>query len=65
METWYTSYNRFERKIINRWHSQGFRYNRGHINLLRYSYQTTMFWGLSKGRKLSKENAIQGHPVLF
>jgi hypothetical protein len=65
MNSWYMSYNRFEKRIIRIWKKEGFKYNDGHIQLLRYSYQTLMFWSVAKYKKISEKNKPVGHPTLF
>lgn len=65
MKAWYLSYNRFEKRIIKQWKKKNFKYNAGHIQLLRYSYQTLLFWTIQNSDKISEKNKPAGHPVLF
>lgn len=65
MKAWYLSYARFEKRIIRKWGRSGFDYNAGNVHLLRYSYQTTMFWGIVNQKKLSAKNKGLGYPTLF
>ena len=59
MKAWYTSYNRFESRIKNRWDERGFNYHNGHVNILKYAYRTLCYWTSLKGNKISKENRIE------
>ncbi len=62
MKAWYLSHKRFEKRIIKRWGSNGFKFNAGHIQLLKYSYQTLMFWSIKKRKPISQRNKPAAHP---
>ena len=65
MKVWYNSQNRFNKRIIKRWEKQGFKYNAGHINILRYTYRTATFWEMVNENKVSEQNQTVGYPTLF
>ena len=65
MKAWYLSYNRFEKRILKKWNKKGFNYNAGNVQILRYAYDTLMFWSVLKEKKVSKKNSPIGHPKLF
>ena len=65
MNAWYLSYERFEKRIKSRWDKKKVKYNRGNVNILKYSYKTLMFWTVVKEGKISKSNKKHGHPRLF
>lgn len=65
MNAWYLSLNRFEKRIIKQWEKRGFRYNAGNVQLLKYAYDTVMFWSVAKEKKISEKNKPVGHPTLF
>lgn len=65
MKAWYSSYDRFESSIKKRWEKNKFDYHNGHLHLLRYSYQTMLFWAMINNKKISKKNALIGYPKLF
>lgn len=54
MNIWYLSYNRFEKRIIERWNKSGFKYHNGHINALRHAYETLLVWRCDE--KISAKN---------
>lgn len=59
------SYSRFETRIIKSWKKRGFMYNSSHVHILKYSYQTLMFWSILRSKKISEKNKPVGHPTLF
>jgi len=65
METWYTSYNRFEKKIIKRWDKRSFDYHDGHVNILKYAFRTLMFWASVKNKEVSENNRVETTIKLF
>lgn len=65
MKIFYSSFHRFESKIIRRWTRAGFVYNTGHIQLLRYSWRTSLYWANRKGERVSEKNRVDVDPVLF
>ncbi len=65
MEAWYLSRKRFEKRIIKRWEKRGFKWNKGHLTLLPYAYNTLMFWAQYNQPKVSQKNQEVGHPTLF
>lgn len=65
MKVWYLSEQRFINRIIRRWERNGFRYNPGHINILRYAYRALLYWSNVKKEKVSKANEVETHPMLF
>lgn len=65
MKVWYISYNRFEKRIVSKWKQRNFIYNQGHLNILRYAYQTATFWAMVNRSKISEVNKQKGYPKLF
>ena len=65
MDSWYTSYNRFENRIIKRWDKRSFDYHAGQINILKYAYRTLMFWSSVNNKKISKKNRVDTTIKLF
>ena len=65
MNAWYTSEKRFKNRIIKRWEKQGFNYNAGNINILRYSFRTLVYWASVQNQKVSRVNQVDTHPKLF
>lgn len=56
MKAWYLSHKRFEKRIIKRWKKRGFNYNDGHMQLLKFAYQTIMFWTIWRNEQGSTNN---------
>ena len=65
MKSWYTSQERFNSRIINRWEKRGFEYHNGHVNILRYAFRTLCYWSSLKGDNISKENKVEINMKLF
>ncbi len=65
MNVWYQSEKRFTKKIIGKWQKRKFNYNAGHVNILKYAYQTSCFWQMLKSGKVSNKNKSVGYPTLF
>lgn len=47
---------RFTKRIKRQWNERGFNFNEGHVQLLRYSWQTRLYWGAVRAEKASEEN---------
>jgi len=62
---WYTSQKRFNAKIVIRWEKRGFKYHAGHLQLLRFSYRTLMYWACINGAKVSTKNKVNTELKLF
>jgi hypothetical protein len=56
MKAFYSSPQRFNNQIIKRWNKRGFKFNAGHLNVLKYSWKTLLFWSLLNRKKLSQVN---------
>ena len=65
MQSWYTSQARFNAKIIKLWEKRGFRYNQGHVQLLRFAYRCLMYHSSLKSEKVSRANKVDCYPGLF
>lgn len=52
----YDGERRFTKRIKKRWTQKGFNYHEGHVQLLRYSWQTRLYWGAVRSEKASDEN---------
>ena len=58
MIAWYTTYPRFEKRILSSWKKRKFAYHAGHVNILKYAYRTLVYWSCVKGEKISEKNKI-------
>lgn len=65
MNSYYQSHDRFVNTIIKRWQKRGFKYHDGHVQLLKWSYRTLMYWSTLKGLKVSKINKVETTLKLF
>jgi hypothetical protein len=52
----YDGETRFTKRIKKGWENRGFNYHEGHIQLLKYSWQTRLYWGARRAEKASEEN---------
>lgn len=65
MNVWYLSERRFISRILKRWDKSGFKYNAGHLNILRYSFRAVLYWSNLNRQKVSKNNKIETQQKLF
>ena len=65
MNVWYLSETRFRNRIVKKWNKSGFKYNAGHLNILKYSYQTTILYVCLKNDKASYVNEDKNNFILF
>ena len=65
MKAWYLSEKRFKAAIIKQWEKSGFKYNAGHVNILRFAYRTVLFYENLNGSKVSKANCISTNQSIF
>lgn len=49
------SLEQYINEIITLWMLKGFKYHRGHVLFLKYSYYTVVKWQLRKGKKVDKK----------
>jgi len=52
----YDSYPRFENRIIRKWEKNCFKYNRSHLGILFYAWNTKLLFANLNGLKRSKKN---------
>lgn len=55
---YYDSYARFENRIMKQWVKKSFKYNYGHLQLLKYAWNTKLLFANLNGIKRSKINTI-------
>lgn len=65
MQAWYLSEERFKNRIVKDWERNGFNYNAGNVNILRFAFRTIMYWATLNNNKVSKKNQVDIHPKLF
>lgn len=56
MQTFYQSPLRFQKRIIHNWQRQGFKYNSGHVQLLRFAWIASLYWANRDGAKVAEIN---------
>lgn len=55
---YYDSLPRFTNRIIKQWTKQGFKYNSGNVQLLRFAWIAKVYWANKKALKMAKTNKI-------
>lgn len=58
MQTYYQSTTRFQKRIIHNWQKSGFKYNSGHVQLLRYAWIASLYLANRNGAKVAEVNKI-------
>lgn len=58
MQIFYQSPTRFQKRIIHNWQRSGFKYNAGHVQLLRFAWIASLYWANRNGAKVSEVNKI-------
>jgi len=58
MQTFYQSPLRFQKRIIRNWQKSGFKYNLGHVKLLRFAWIASLYWDNRNGAKVAEVNKI-------
>lgn len=58
MQTFYQSPTRFQKRIIHNWQKSGFKYNSGHVQLLRFAWIASLYWANRNGAKVAEVNKI-------
>lgn len=58
MQTFYQSPLRFQKRIIHNWQKSGFKYNPGHVQLLRFAWIASLYWANKSGEKVAEVNKI-------
>lgn len=53
---YYDGEKRFTKRIKKQWNDRGFKFNDGHVQLLRYSWKTRLYWGNRRLEKVSEAN---------
>lgn len=49
---------RFENRIIQQWQKNGFKYNSGHVQLLRFAWIASLYWDNVRGEKIAEKNKM-------
>lgn len=58
-QIYYDSQKRFENRIIKSWIKSGFKFNSGHVQLLRFAWIAKRFWANRNEIKVSKVNIVE------
>ena len=58
-QIYYDSQKRFENRIIKSWTKSGFKFNAGHVQLLRFAWIAKRFWANRNEIKVSKVNIVE------
>lgn len=64
MKVFYLSQNRFTKRIEKKWIKDGFKYNSGHTNILKYAYRTVLYYANIEKQRISKVNKLETQPKL-
>ena len=52
---WSMDFRSYQIMIVERWKARRFFWNKGHLNFLRFSYLTSIFWRVRKTKRIKKE----------
>ena len=58
MKIFYSSFPRFQKRIIHKWQKSGFEYNSSHLQLLRFAWIASIYWANRNGDNVSEVNKI-------